>query len=211
MSKHDPYLYDDVDVLKNKLGIKDGELLAKREVDITCRKIHQITETPIEGDYDFKHFCEFHAKIFNAVYEWAGLPRTVTINKAEKSLAWQSIEYTKPSNIESEATIVLQKMASLDWDSMNTDEKATELSRSMADLWKIHPFREGNTRTTITFVCQFAESKGIFLKREIFEKNAAYMRAALVAASAKFADIDLRQPEHLFKIVRDSIERGETF
>lgn len=31
----DPYLYDDVNVLKNLAGIKDAELLRKAEADIT--------------------------------------------------------------------------------------------------------------------------------------------------------------------------------
>ena len=30
----------------------------------------------------------------------------------------------------------------------------------MADLWSIHPFREGNTRTIITFCCFYAEKEG---------------------------------------------------
>jgi cell filamentation protein len=78
----------------------------------------------------------------------------------------------------------------------------------MADLWRVHPFREGNTRTTITFVCQYAESRGIQIDRQLFENNAAYTRNALVAASAVFADGDFRKPEYLYRIVRDALDRG---
>ena len=76
----------------------------------------------------------------------------------------------------------------------------------LAALWKVHPFREGNTRTTLTFVCQFAESRGIFLNRSLFEQNAVYMRNALVAAAAIFPEGDFRKPEYLFNIVKDSLE-----
>jgi len=78
----------------------------------------------------------------------------------------------------------------------------------MADLWKIHPFREGNTRTTVTFICQFAESKGLPLDRVLFEQNAAYVRSALVAASAIFHDGDFRKPAYLIRIITDALERG---
>ena len=78
----------------------------------------------------------------------------------------------------------------------------------MADLWKVHPFREGNTRTTVTFICQFAESKGLPLDRELFEQNAAYLRSALVAATAIFRDGDFRKFDYLIRIVKDSLERG---
>ena len=40
---HDPYHYDDCPVLRNKLGIKDAELLNKAEVDITCKAIYDIS------------------------------------------------------------------------------------------------------------------------------------------------------------------------
>jgi len=56
-------------------------------------------------------------------------------------------------------------------------------------IWKIHPFREGNTRTTICFFCDFAESKGFPLNRELFKDNSLYFRRALVAASAIFKDL----------------------
>ena len=73
-----------------------------------------------------------------------------------------------------------------------------------------HIFGEGNTRTTITFICQFSESKGIPLDRVLFEKNAAYVRSALVAASAIFHDGDFRKSEYLIRIVTDALKRGSS-
>lgn len=79
----------------------------------------------------------------------------------------------------------------------------------MAELWKVHPFREGNTRTTVTFCCDFAESKGFGLDRGLFKDNSQYMRDALVAATAKFSDIgDYSKPNYLYTIVKDGMERG---
>ena len=80
----------------------------------------------------------------------------------------------------------------------------------MAELWKVHPIREGNTRNTVTFCCDFAESKGFGLNRELLKDNSAYLRRALIAASAKFTNLrDLSQSEFLRKIVRDGPEQGE--
>lgn len=80
----------------------------------------------------------------------------------------------------------------------------------MAELWKVHPFREGNTRTTITFCCDFADSRGFCIDRDLFKKNSIYFRKALVAASAKFSDLgDLSKPEYLIQIIKDGIQRGE--
>ena len=90
---------------------------------------------------------------------------------------------------------------------LSLDEQVKELSDSLAELWKTHPFREGNTRTIITFICQFADDKEMPIDRELFEKKAIYTRNALVAATAIFSDGDYRKPEFLFNIVKDSLER----
>ena len=50
----------------------------------------------------------------------------------------------------------------------------------------------------------------MFMDRELFEKHSAYTRNALVAASAVFKDgSDFRQSEYLYKIIKDSLEKGQ--
>lgn len=60
---------------------------------------------------------------------------------------------------------VLASMRAKKWKYMEQSEQAKEFSASLADLWRIHPFREGNTRTTITFCCQFADEMGFPMNR----------------------------------------------
>jgi len=95
------------------------------------------------------------------------------------------------------------------WQEMDLHNMAIEFSDSLAKLWRVHPFREGNTRTTVTFCCQYADSVGMVLDRELFEKNAQYVRTALVAYNAVFDDLgDKSKPEYLVRIVEDAIGRG---
>ncbi len=73
-------------------------------------------------------------------------------------------------------------------------------------MWKVHPFREGNTRTIITFVCDFADEHGFKINRSLLEKNSVYLRTSLVAANAVFKDIgDKSQIQYLYKIILDAI------
>ena len=75
---------------------------------------------------------------------------------------------------------------------------------------KIHAFREGNTRTTIHFCCQFADEHGFPIDRQLFEENSHYVRTALVAYNAVFSDIgDKSQKQYLEMIIRDGIENGK--
>jgi cell filamentation protein len=205
----DPYLYEDCAVLKNKLGIKDEDTLNLAEVEFSCNAIHDLLTNPIPGDYDFAHLCGFHARIFEDLYDWAGQPRTVPIEKAEAVLGYMTIKYSPPQEIEPAATEVLKRLNAIEWQKLSLEAQGKALSMGLADLWKVHPFREGNTRTTVTFICQFAESKGLPLDRALFEQNATYVRSALVAASAIFCDGDFRKPEYLIRIVTDALERGK--
>ena len=82
-------------------------------------------------------------------------------------------------------------------------------SNFLAELWKVHPFREGNTRTIVTFCSMFIEAQGFYIESDLFKDNAVYMRNALVAANAIFDDLgDLRKPEYLYRIVQDALEQG---
>lgn len=207
----DPYLDRKNDVLKNLLGVKDQKTLEDLEADFTSLQIQRLTKNPIKGNFDFEHLCKIHEHIFKNIYEWAGSPRIINIEKSEKVLGGLSIEYADHERIRQEAEAVLSRMKNTKWDQMSLEQKSIEFSNQMADLWKVHPFREGNTRTTVTFCCDFAESRGFGLDRNLFKDNSEYMRTALVAASAKFSDElgDKSKPEYLYKIVKDGMERFE--
>ena len=157
------------------------------------------------------HLFRMHDYIFRDLYDWAGQPRIINIEKSELVLGGISIEYSDFQDIEIMASSVLSKMEEVNWEKISLDEKADSLSKYMAELWKVHIFREGNTRTIVTFICQYTQSKGFVLDTELFEQNSAYVRSALVAASAVFKDLgDKSKPQYLVKIVKDALNRGES-
>ena len=47
-------------------------------------------------------------------------------------------------------------------------------------IWQIHAFREGNTRTTAIFTIQYLRSLGYEVNNEMFAKHSWYFRNALV-------------------------------
>ncbi|MDR3289014.1 MAG: Fic family protein [Peptococcaceae bacterium] len=204
----DPYLYPHTEILINKHNIKDEKDLAEMEAEYTSLRLKQIVENPLPGEYDFEHFCELHRWIFQDIYEWAGQPRIINIEKSEPALGGLSIEYAEFFEVKRMANTALNRMKSIAWGKLTLDEKAEKFSGCMAELWKVHSFREGNTRTVVTFCCQFAESRGFVLDRTLFEKHSAYVRTSFVAASAYFTDLgDKSKPEYLIRIVKDSLYR----
>ena len=104
----------------------------------------------------------------------------------------------------------MTEMRNKPWNDMGVHEAAKQFSQSMARLWKVHPFREGNTRTIVTFCCQYADEVGLCPDRKLFENNAQYVRVSLVAYNAIIGDIgDKSQPQYLISIVKDAFVRGQ--
>lgn len=207
---HDPYVYAGSEVLINKLGIRHKDDLVRAEGDYTSFRLRFLLENPITGKYDFKHLCKYHEYIFQDLYDWAGKPRTINIEKEEKALGGWSIEYANSNSIESECNQALKRMREYPWRSMDLDGRANAFADSLAKLWKVHPFREGNTRTAVTFTCHFYENQGLSIDKKLFEENSTYVRTALVAYNAVFSDIgDRSQPHFLQRIVKDAIENAE--
>ncbi len=57
-------------------------------------------------------------------------------------------EYADYHEIENRLKKLLQQYTDLDW--AKTAKKVDVVSDFLLELWSIHPFREGNTRTCIT-------------------------------------------------------------
>ena len=205
----DIYLYEGSKVLRNLLDIRDQSELEKAEADYVSFRLKDIARNPLQGHYDYVHLLQMHRFIFQDLYDWAGQQRKINIYKEEAVLGGLSIDYSDVFDIEKKKKKVLAEMRHKEWQNMSIHEKAVQFSDSLAKLWKIHPFREGNTRTTVTFCCQYADEIGLRPNRELFEDNAAYVRTALVAYNAVFADIgDVSKPDYLIRIIEDSLIRG---
>lgn len=202
----DPYLYEDEEILRNKLNIHKKDLLEDAEADYVVYRLKELALNPLSGNYHTKHLLQMHEFIFQDIYDWAGQPRSISIYKEEDVLGGLSIEYSEPLNIINDIHHVLSDMRTKKWNNMSRTQLAKEFCGSLSNLWRIHPFREGNTRTTITFCCQFADEMGFPLNRKLFEENSIYVRTALVAYNAYFSDgSDFSKKEYLENIIYDAL------
>lgn len=203
----DPYVYPGTDTLKNILGIQNKNLLDDAEANYVSLRLRELAEHPLSGDYGVSHFAKMHKYIFQDIYGWAGEFRTINIEKEEPALGGLSIEYSDRAEIEDDLAETLRKMNSRSWADLTHDDRMKCFSEDLAAIWKVHAFREGNTRLVITFCCQFMEAQGIPVNRMIFERNSVYVRTALVAYCAVFHDLgDLSKKEYLERIIGDALE-----
>lgn len=178
MSRHDPYLYEDVPVLKNLPGIKDSDALRQAEGDLTRMSMGVVYAREYDK-FNTETLCDIHRTIFGSLYEWAGEFRTIPIIKAEEVLGGDTVRYAAPSEIKKQLDAASKEIARMK-PSADKRELVFKLVRITASIWQTHPFREGNTRSVVAFSVLLAARLGVELDYELFASHASYVRNALV-------------------------------
>ncbi|HXT42929.1 MAG TPA: hypothetical protein VN748_02275 [Pseudonocardiaceae bacterium] len=100
----DPYLWPGTDCLRNKLGIKDPDILADYEDRIVSARDVELVRQTLPGEYNLQHFQKFHLWLFRDLYDWAGQARTVNITKG--GLMFGSWQY-----LNEEVSALLERLA----------------------------------------------------------------------------------------------------
>ncbi len=68
---------------------------------------------------------------------------------------------------------------------LSFDDSIKHLCRFISNIWQIHPFCEGNTRTTAVFLIKYLKTFGFNVNDDVFADNSLYFRNALVRANYK--------------------------
>ena len=178
----DPYLYDDVDVLKNRANIKDAELLRLAEADITNLAMTAIYDRKYDK-FNLDTLLDIHRTIFGQIYDWGGEFRTIMMTKSEDVLGGDTVRYAYPKEIKKQLTDTLKEISKLKRTGDNDRDIVFRITRIVASIWQTHPFREGNTRTVIVFAVLLAKHLGFDVNHELFRVHSSYVRNALVWAS----------------------------
>ncbi len=191
--------YPESDVLINKYNIRDKELLEKFEIQKVFVKLLglDVKPTRISYTYDMEHLVNIHKYLFGDIYEWAGTFRKENLYKSERVLSGGSAEYADYHEIGERLEKLLQKYNKLDW--MKNAKKGDMVSDFLLALWSIHPFREGNTRTCITFLWHYLKGKGVDFQVALLRNNPMYVRDSLVMANYD-------QKEYLRRIILDALQ-----
>ena len=156
-SKNSVYCYKGTNVLVNKMNIKDPIALKNYETSVIGLKLMALSKRGITGKFDVSHFVSIHKFLFEDIYPFAGLFRTENIAK-------DYFQFAEWEYIESELTRLLSELKSENFLANLTKEKFAErLAYYWAELNVLHPFREGNGRTTREFLRQLSLKNGYIL------------------------------------------------
>jgi len=153
----DVYCYEDSDVLKNKLNIRDANKLFEVErhiTDVKTEVIYQLADK--KKVFGKAFFLTIHKVLFEDIYEWAGKIRTVDIAKGTL--------FCRVFAIQEELDRVFHELSNENYLlKYKDDELAIKMAYFLSEINAVHPFREGNGRTQRLFMEVIAYKAGYHL------------------------------------------------
>ncbi len=152
------------------------------ECDLVSTRIVELLQIDnFELSVDYLKYV--HKYLFQDVYEFAGEFRKIDFSKHEKILNNDSVAYgdCKTLNESLEYDISLEKEKN--YKDMSIVEVINNITNFSSNIWQVHPFREGNTRTTALFIEKYLISLGYEVDNTLFKDKSVYFRNALVRSN----------------------------
>ncbi len=165
---------------------REGRLSSEEERTEEADKVSaRITELLQEETFSFtpSEYQRIHRRLFQGIFKFAGKYRTYNISKKEWVLDGASVLYNPFENLSETLDYVFSEERKFDYSVCSTDESIARIAAFIAGLWQIHPFGEGNTRTTAVFLIKYLRSFGFSISNDLFAVHSWYFRNALVRAN----------------------------
>ena len=181
----------------------------KEEADLVSGNISKLMQTDA-FTYSVAGFAAIHRAIFEGVFKHAGRFRDYDISKKEWVLRNDSVLYGRWQDLRMTVEYDLEQERQFDYTALSKDQMIEHLAKFVAGLWQIHPFGEGNTRTTAIFTIKYLRSLGFSVNNDMFEHYSWYFRNALVRANYRNVQKGINaEPIFLIRFFRNLL-LGET-
>ena len=154
------------------------------EADKASANIKRILSTNTLA-FNTNGYIATHRRIFEGVFKHAGQLRQYDITKKEWVLHGGTVHYLNWEDLRCALDYDIQQEKDFSYKGLSEEDQIKHLCRFASGLWQIHPFCEGNTRTTAVFLIQYLRSIGYKVTNDMFAEHSWYFRNALVRANYK--------------------------
>jgi fido (protein-threonine AMPylation protein) len=163
---------------ENKNEINHNEL----ECDfVSVRIVELLSDDKFELSVAYLKYV--HKFLFQDVYEFAGEFRKINFSKLEKILNNDSVAYGDCKTLTESLEYDISKELEKNYKEMNIVDVINNITKFSSSIWQVHPFREGNTRTTALFIEKYLISLGYNVDNTLFKEKSVYFRNALVRSN----------------------------
>jgi len=152
------------------------------ECDFVSARIVEILEKE-NFELSVSYLKNIHKYLFQDVYEFAGEFRNVDFSKHEIILNNDSIAYGDSKKLDESLEYDMFTEKNKNYNQMNIFEVIENITFFSSSIWQVHPFREGNTRTTAVFIEKYLNYLGYHVDNSLFKEKSVYYRNSLVRSN----------------------------
>lgn len=154
----------------------------EKECDLVSLRIAQLLE---DKSFGFSPITlrNIHKFLFKDIYDFAGNYRNYNITKKEDILNGDTVKYVNYQDIESYLDYDFKEEKDFDYSKLNKDELIKHIVKFTSSIWQVHPFGEGNIRTTAVFIEKYLNNMGFSINNYMFKNKSLYFRNALVRSN----------------------------
>ncbi|MCG1033994.1 putative adenosine monophosphate-protein transferase Fic [Bacillus amyloliquefaciens] len=148
----DPYLYPGLNVMRNRLGIRQAERLAQAAYEFTALRAATLGLGPLLRG--LPHLCAIHQHIYQDIFDWAGDIREMDIYQGDT-------RFCHFAYIEKEGNALMQDLEEEGYlVGLEREDFINRLSHYYCEINVLHPFRIGNGIVQRIFFEQLAIHAG---------------------------------------------------
>ena len=163
---------------KNK---PDDESRTKEADDVSARIATLLSDDSFS--FTVGQLLSIHRFLFDGLLKHPGQLRKYNFTKSEWVLNGDTVIYGDYRELEATLQYDFKVEKDFKYKGLSINKIIDHLALFIANLWQIHAFEEGNTRTIAVFVIKYLRTLGFDVTNDIFAKNAWYFRNALVRAN----------------------------
>ena len=186
-----------LDELENRLkkyydDLNDSYNRDEYECDFVSLRIMQMLQNNMFFlTIDFYKYV--HYFLFKDVYRFAGKFREVNISKDEEILNGDTVVYCDYNRIRSYLIYDFSDERQEDYKKLSASDKIINISNFTSCIWQVHPFMEGNTRTTVIFMIKYLKDLSYNINYSLFKDNSKYFRNALVRSNYSNDKLNIKE------------------
>jgi fido (protein-threonine AMPylation protein) len=178
-----------IDEVKNRIDSYYLQHPTKTDEDRTeeADKVSaRIAEMLGEQTFTFSpaEYLTIHRRLFKGIYEFAGKIRDYNITKKEWILNGETVLYASADSLIATLEYDFEQERKFNYKGLSEQQIIEHIAQFTSNLWQIHIFGEGNTRTTAIFLIKYLRKLGFKnVNNDLFANHSWYFQNALVRAN----------------------------
>lgn len=129
-------------------------------------------------------YLTIHRRLFTGIYKFAGKVRDYNITKKEWVLNGETVLYGSADSLRPTLEYDFEQERKFSYKGLSEQGIIEHIAHFISNLWQIHIFGEGNTRTTAIFLIKYLRKLGFKnVNNDLFSNHSWYFRNALVRAN----------------------------